>query len=264
MSNKNTILDSIQEKLLSWFTRPTLLVLILVITGLLAYNMVYFGWSITPSNKRSVSEKATPSSVQVSADDVKKAIENDKPKPVQKQVEKPAQDIVQAPIIDELEVALNKVMDSLKVLLPDSIYSWESEKEYDYYYGWKIKEFGVLDQLKAIKNNSDDKKHFIAGLNGLCGVLVQFDLKERKIPLEKYIQVWNEKSSARESLISENANWFRSERNNAENEYEETIDAKRKGERESFQIINDVLYPISLLAIFLVLLSIRKSLVKND
>lgn len=266
MSNKNTYLDIIQEKLLFWFTRPTLLVLILVLTGVLAFSMIYYGWGLTPTTQRMVQEKPIPANIQVSIEEVNKAIDDGKPKPILKNpIQKESIPVEEKPAVDELEIALNKVMDSLKILLPDSLYPWETNSFFDYStYSWVTKSRGVLFYLKSISSNAVDKKHYIGGLNGLCGVLVQFKLDSRKSPLEGYTQVWNNKSDSRLQTINENKDWFRTENLFTELEFATTIGHKKYALRESEVWLREVLYPISILAIFLVLLSIRKSLNKDN
>ena len=264
MNNKKSYIEAFQEWLLKFFTGPTLLVLVITFTGVTLFYIVYYVWGVTPTIRNAVTPKSNPPLVMVSYLDVKNSIESEK---VKKEIPKIDEKIPepQKEIIDTTEVQITKMMDSLKVLLPDSIYKWERSKSYFNYdtYSYETSNPGILNYIDKLEQYSTNREHFLSGLKNLCGVLVNYQIIERKQPLLVFIEIFKNKTSDRSSIIRENDYWFEQELRNSEHDFSATEGHKAFATAKSFEVINQIIYAITLLGIFLVLLSIRKNLKKD-
>ena len=138
----------------------------------LALGLLFFLWGLTPSFKPGVDKQAYPPPVQVSLQELQKKVlppallaskeampaPTDTPPPGEEKPHAPTE-----PVTTPEEIAYNKLLDSLKTLIPPEKYPWESRGHWDYPYGrryweyyrtsryrkWKVEYVGVKDRLKA-------------------------------------------------------------------------------------------------------------------
>jgi len=173
-------------------------------------------WGIIPPGKDSVEKEEYPPVVQVSANEVNEILQQDNQKQVVtkkiKEVEK--QQITTSSSTDPNEQAYNLSIDSLKILIPPSIYSWKSSGYWYYPYGersyrrnkntrwanqyrkWIVKKLGIEKTLnnaytKSKASNFGEKKKI---LDALINLIRQYSENKRE-PILRMLSTYNGKNS---------------------------------------------------------------------
>ncbi len=138
----------------------------------LALGLLFFVWGLTPSFKPGVDKQAYPPPVEVSLQELQKKVlpppllasKESMPAPtdIQPAGEEEQQKSAEPATMPE-EIAYNRLLDSLRTLIPPEKYAWESRGHWDYPYGrryweyyrtsqyrkWKVEYVGVKDRLEA-------------------------------------------------------------------------------------------------------------------
>lgn len=213
-----------------------------ILVGLAGLGLVAgFGlliWGVIPTFKSSVQKDSYPPLTAVSAEEVEISLNPQTTKKGQ-QTERPAaatqtKQQTEQPIsssFDEGEKLYNAVLDSLRTLLPEAKFAWNSQGYYQYPYGentynyyrderyrrWIVREYGIYDLLNTAFNRTGTQtsrdKAMLA--SAYLPNIRQFPDEERRRALDALVSVSKEsqsKSLANTLLLQRSLQHFLSKR----------------------------------------------------
>ena len=230
------LLDKLEEKVVFRMSRYFFVGLCFISALVFLTGVFYFGWSLTPSTR---GEDVKP--LSITAADVKQHIATTK------SVQPSTSGAEAIPGADLEEAKFNSNVDTLRILLPSTIYSWEGKS------GFSGSEFvtdvGIGQRLNDFTRSFSDTHESNVALAQLCSVLREFPEDGRLKPLESFIALYTEKMPLHKEMVDK-----------AESEYQENMMQKTSGKYESLVVIASAISTMAFLAIFLVLLSVQRNI----
>lgn len=272
MSQKS-ILEKLEEGFVFRISRSFFLILvILAMLGILS-GIFYLVWSFLPTSKEFVMKDPDPKPVLITVKDIKSAMSS----PIATEVHKSspafsAQELEIKPDLDS--VRFMALIDTLNILLPSSLYSWQSTGYWTYPYGqqlyeyyhtdeyrrWNVDKPGISDQLRELFSGTSSVKDAVVPLKQLCKVLVAYPETNRLKPFNTFIDLYQERQAEYIRTIKQNEDNYQFKLSEVNSKYEATVLNKSIAKLQSLIIIGSGIASVAFLAIFLVLLSMQRNL----
>jgi hypothetical protein len=231
------MLEKLEEKIVFRMSRFFFLTLAFISFLVLLIGIVYLGWTLTPSTRGQ-----DPKPVTISASDIRQHMTTTQGMP-----SSPATAISDTSAAQE-EARFNSYVDTLRLLLPLSTYSWEAKG--DYVGGQYVTtDVGINQRMTDFNRNFSDYRESNAAISQLCSVLREFPEEGRLKPLDSFIAMYSEQSTAHKEKMDK-----------VESEYQENLMQKASGKYESLVVIASAISTMAFLAIFLVLLSVQRNI----
>lgn len=149
-------------------------------------------------------------------------------------------------------IRFDKYIKTLKLLLPESKYSWQEKGFYtgNYYnQRYVVSDIGITRRLNAFVKNFDGQKEYNDALSQLCVALEKFPGDQRLIPLTTFL-----------ALYVEQLKKYEESKRILKEEYQESIAAKKNARYVGLIVVGSALSSMAFLGIFLVLLSIQRNI----
>jgi hypothetical protein len=229
------MLEKLEEKIVFRMSRFFFLTLAFISFLVLVIGIVYLGWTLTPSTRGQ-----DPKPVTISASDIRQHITTTQGMPTPTTTSSSDTSAAQE------EARFNSYVDTLRLLLPFPEYSWDAKG--DYVGGQYVTtDVGINQRMADFNRNFADYRESNAALSQLCNVLREFPEDARLKPLDSFIAMYTEQSTAHKEKFDK-----------VESEYQENLMQKASGKYESLVIIASAISTMAFLAIFLVLLSMQR------
>lgn len=275
---KRSFLELLEEKII--FRTSRLFFSILATIALLAViaGIIYFGSGAIHPPKDIVAKAEDPAPVNVTAIDVRNEIESAKVKAAEAENRQTAKsqnrraseqtsrvETSEMSIRDKARQKYGAILDTLETLLPAAIYTWESKGAWrtDYWGNrreWITTETGIFKRLDMLTSGIEDRAEVERVLRGLIGVLREFPEKERLDPLRIYVQMFQNKYAAYKNALAENEAVYQAQLAEAEAKYQAALAEKKVRRYQGGVVAGSGIASVAFLAIFLVLLSMQRSL----
>ncbi|HUI31805.1 MAG TPA: hypothetical protein VLX91_16470 [Candidatus Acidoferrales bacterium] len=241
---KQTTLDRLEEKILFRVSRFFFLSLAMISMLVLLIGAIYLAWSLIPVNRA-----PDPRDVILTAKDVRENLESNGNAGNLASTENANAENSKTP--DELK--LDSYIDTLKQLMPPPEYSWDAKGYYtkDAFSQYVTTDIGLTQRLKDFTDQLSDVEESNQALSQLCSVLREFPQDGRLKPLESFTELYLQKRNDRFELVK-----------SIDSQYETALAEKVAGKSESLIVIVSAVSTMAFLAIFLVLLSVQRS-IKN-
>jgi hypothetical protein len=241
-----SILDRLEEGIVFRVSRSFFVVLVLIAMIGIVAGLVYFLWGITPTSKETVVRDPDPRAVVLTSDDIRAAMN----RPETEQVENRGTAATTA-TDEKTENDLNQqrcgaLVDTLRLLLPGSLYPWESD--------------GISGKLDELFNEVSGYAEAIAPLEQLCRVLREFPEDQRLAPFNAFAALYSKRQAEYKRRLAEIVESHQFRTVAADSAYESTLLNKSVAKYQGLIGIGMGIASVASLAIFLVLLSIQRNL----
>jgi hypothetical protein len=272
----DSALDKLEEGIVFRVSRSFFLVLVLIAMLGVVAAVFYLLWAITPTTKDTVTRDPDPKPVLLTTKDIKEAM--NKPKVTRGET---ATTTAEAKTSEKTEADQNQLkfqslLDTLRILLPSRLYSWQSSGYWTYPYGremynyyqkedyrkWNVTEAGITDKLKEFYVGVSEYKEAIAPLEQLCKVLREFPEDQRLAPFTTFMDLYIERQAEYKRRLNENEESYQSRVSEANAKYESTTASKAVAKYQSLIAVGSGITSVAFLAIFLVLLSVQRNIKK--
>lgn len=242
----NSILDKLEEGIVFRISRTFFLVLVLI--GMLATiaGFVYFIWGAIPTAKEPVAALAKPDSIVLTVADIRAAMTGSDAKAVEGQAAESA-GTPEETGADQNQQRFEAQIDSLKLLLPAGLYSWESEG-------------GISVRLGEFFNQFSVYSEAIAPLEQLCGILREFPEDQRLAPFNSFLGLYSTRLTDYKRRLAEAEEEFQSQDVAAESEYTSAATEKAMAQYQGLIAVGLGIASVAFLGISLVLLSVQRNL----
>lgn len=242
-----SILDRLEEGIVFRVSRSFFVVLVLIAMIGIVAGLVYFLWGITPTSKETVVRDPDPHAVVLTSDDIRAAMN----RPETEQIENLGTAATKASD-EKTEVDLNQqrfeaLVDTLRLLLPDSLYPWESEA-------------GISGKLGELLNETSGHAEAIVPLEQLCRVLREFPEDQRLAPFNAFTNLYSKRQAEYKRRLAEIEESHQLRTVAADSAYESTLLDKSVAKYQGLIGIGVGIASVAGLAIFLVLLSMQRNL----
>lgn len=270
----NSTFDKLEEGIVFRVSRTFFLVLVLIaMLGVLA-AVLYLLWGITPTTKETVTRDPDPKPVLLTSADIREAISKPKSKRVETAASTQEAKSSEQTKADQNQIKFQSLLDTLRILLPSRLYSWQSSGYWTYPYGremynyfqkedyrkWNVTEAGITDKLKEFYTGVSDYSEAIIPLEQLCNVLREFPESQRLAPFNTFIDLYVERQTEYKRRLNENEESYQARINEANAKYESTVASKTVAKYQGLIAAGSGVASIAFLAIFLVLLSMQRNI----
>jgi len=270
---RKSLFEKLEEGFVFRVSRSFFLILVmLAMLGIVA-GAFYLIWGLLPVTKEVVRKEPDPKPLVLRTGDIKNAMKTPKTTEVTKtSTEGKINDTKKEP--DRDKIRFEALYDTLKVLLPSKIYSWESAGHWIYPYGrslyeyspredyrkWIVDKPGITDRIKELLSGITEYKDGIAPIEQLCVILRDFSETDRLKPLSTFVDLYLEKKAEYDRTIKQNEDNYQLKTSEANSKYETTIMQKSMAKIQSLIIVGSGIASVAFLAIFLVLLSMQRNM----
>jgi hypothetical protein len=275
---KRGLLELLEERIIfrtsrMFFSILATLALLAVIAGVL-----YLGAGAIRPSKDIVEKAPDAAPVGVTAADVRAEIELAEARAAEAKSRREAQaegrrvsertgsePAPEVSVRDKARQKYGAILDTLESLLPATIYTWESKggwrsDRWGYRREWMTTETGIFKRLETLTSGIENSAEIERALRGLCDVIRTFPEKERLEPLKIYVQIFQNRYSAYKSALVENEAVYQAKLAEAEAKYQVSLAEQKVRRYQGTVVAGSGIALVAFLAIFLVLLSMQRSL----
>lgn len=242
MEKKNT-LENIEEKIVFRISRLFFLTLVIISMLVIVTGLFYliYGFSSTTNPIGPYEAK-----ISITSSEVTKIMNDSSSQQANEQSNISINQLQEQE--DPDKIIFDEYVDTLKVLLPESIYSWEPK---DIYLDGQYSEtdIGITQRVNNFLETLNGYKEYNNAFESLCGLIRNYPEDKRLKPLVVFIDLYKQKLEA-----------LKESQTKAEQEYQETIMNKEMAKYQSMIAIGAAVSAMAFLAIFLVLLSMQRNI----
>lgn len=246
---KQSLLEKIEEKVVFKISRLFFLILAFISMVVVLLGAAYLIYGFSSTDKPSLLDE---DKINITASEISNAM---KKSPSLETNEQSNVSSSQSQKQNDPDKAVfEKYIDTLKILLPESKYSWQDKGYYtggDYYTARRFvtTDEGIIKKVSSLIETLSGYKEYINAMERLCYVLRRFPEDQRLKPLEAFIDLYKQKLSDHKEAQTI-----------AKREYEETLEKKNAAKLQSIIVIGSAISSMAFLAIFLVLFSMQRNI----
>ncbi len=234
----HSFLEKVEEGLVFRISRSFFLILaLLAMLGTLA-GLFLIAWGVLPVSKEVVMKEADPKPVLVTSADVKAAMNAPKSNVPQQTLTQPGE----AANKNETDTTQQEFY-SLADTLASLVFVDKPTLQNDF-----------------LGDDSVKRVELVRLVRQLCSALRDFPEKERQEALGKFLDLYNERETEYNQKIQENQQNYESRIDEANAKYDSTMAGKSATKYQGFVAAGSGVASVAFLAIFLVLLSMQRSL----
>jgi hypothetical protein len=251
---KQNVLEKIEEKVVFKISRLFFLVLAVISMVVIILGTAYLLYGFSPTEKPSILHE---DKISITASEVSTVLNM----PLSSKTNEGSNiSDDQSQKQEELDKAMfEKYIDTLKILLPEPLYSWGPKGSYEgegYDRQFVVTDDGVIKKVNSFLETLNGYKEYTHALDQLCSILKGFPEDQRLKPLEVFIDLYKQKKTE-----------YKDAQITADQEYERAVEEKNTAKLQSLIVIGSAISSMAFLAMCLVLFSMQrniKSMSKNQ
>jgi hypothetical protein len=225
--------------------------------------LVYFVWGIFPAIKENVEAPTLPPRSEITTAEIQEYLNQKSKKEVPAKAEETKKkNKTEKGVKSEQEKRLDVLIDSIKVLLPNKIYSWQDigHKEGYWYTRRVIDRSGLFRKLAYLLEDVDSVEAKIERLDVLIKIVSNYSIEDRAKVADAFFKIFFEKEKARKTTVREQKESYEQRKSLALRNHEESMQKKEVARTQGMMAVGMTLSSVAIIAVLLVVLGIYRQI----